>query len=118
MKKYIYIMEGNSGCDYSIGCGLTSGILDAENIENAKIKLLKHIDEDYSDPEDKWSGVNTIREEYGIEEIDIYEITDSLTFEIIGMSNDYKRFKKEKEQEAEEAEILRRAEEIKLKHNQ
>lgn len=106
MKKFIYIIEGTAeGCDYTLGCNLTYKIVKGTTLEEVRDRIIaEQVEEDFFDVE-----------EFGVDDIQIYEIGDSLEFYLADYANDAKRIQEEENQFNEEQEILRKAEVIKQK---
>lgn len=45
MSKYLVVERQNGrGCDYTIGCGIKYGYIDADSFEEAKVKALENAD--------------------------------------------------------------------------
>ncbi len=72
MKSYkAYLSQGqDSGCDYTIGCGLCIIDIDAEDISSATKKLENIIAEEYSDFEHR------------LESVELYELYKIVTYNV------------------------------------
>lgn len=92
MKKYIAILtQKDSGCDYTIGCGITTVNFEAENIKSAASKLIDIVRDNYT------------TEEHRLSKINFHEIIE--TFEV-DLDKWYKIIDEEKAEQIKEQEVL------------
>ncbi len=105
-------MEGEGGCDYTIGCNTRIETVEASCIEDAKALILKYLDSQFSDENDPRSGCSVMCNEYRVNEISVYEIARSDNIDLKYFASLYENKQAQEEVEKEEAEILKRAAEI------
>lgn len=68
MKKFLLIERQNGGCDYTIGCGIRTSVILANNVSEAKEKIYNQIGS-------SWHGKY---EDY-ISNVNLYEISKEIT---------------------------------------
>lgn len=98
MKYKAYLTQEGEGCDYTIGCARTVIDIDAPNMEDAKIKLMDIIQEDY-------------RGDSKLKSCDLFEINHIYSFntkELYASFDAMDNFKKEKSQEDKDREEYER----------
>lgn len=61
MKYYAYLKQHGEGCDYTIGCGNTLITIEADNDDDARVKLSEEISENYYG-EQELEGVKLFKE--------------------------------------------------------
>jgi hypothetical protein len=69
MKTYKAYLNQGGGCDYTIGCGQTVIDIKANSMEEAKVKLIKEIQEEYS------------HEERQLDSAELYEIENIISID-------------------------------------
>lgn len=67
MRKYLFLIRGQEGCDYSIACGITYEEIEANNV----IEAYRKVQEDYG------ISYDFKRYDENILDIKCYDITDS-----------------------------------------
>lgn len=100
MKTYkAYLAQAGEGCDYTIGCGLRVIDINAASLDEAKIKLIEEIKENYS------------QEERQVDKVELYEIESITNIDVSELYNLIKQERNAKEQaykeERERQEFLR-----------
>lgn len=99
MGKYVaYLKQKGEGCDYTIGCARTMLTINANNIDNAKEKMIEILKENYCGETELSSCI-------------IYEISNELKIDVKSIYNDIENDKKikrlKKQEELEKAEMDR-----------
>lgn len=83
MEYKAYIKQDGEGCDYTIGCAQTVIDIQADSIENARVKLLEIIEEDYTSLERR------------LDFAEIYEVGQTMRLNLHTFYNHYEtKFKK------------------------
>lgn len=132
MKTYLLVRRQGGGCDYTIGCGISVSSFQAESMEDAERKIVD-LEEDWKkqarEAEDPFYYLDLcIRESHifdvdprndcsACEEIELYEISDSLDMVPILREklNNINAFKRELEAEVVKARDLAEFERLKKK---
>lgn len=107
MNKYIAIIQGEGGCDYTLGCNTLIKEYTAVSLEEVRDIIIEEQKEDRFD----WCN------EYNISNIEIHQVHESLTFDLSDYYQDFTKLLEEEEKEKEESQILKQAEEILKKRN-
>lgn len=122
MKRFLVIATQNGGCDYTIGCGISTWVEESESMEQLKIDierklLMSEDDDDYEEGKYYEEGEYFNRlpvmgqryaGEYCYDGLTVYEIGETYSFNLkalsIKKSDEMKRKqleKKEKDQRAQ-----------------
>jgi hypothetical protein len=108
MKEFLVIATQNSGCDYTIGCGVKTWHEYAKSLDDLKKKIKSQLLDEPHDKNGTWIGYEDEDynyngrlggDEQSYDELDIYEITDSYSFDLDKLIEDKKDAKKRKEEE-------------------
>ena len=87
MKKYLAYLEQDGGCDYTIGCGISKLIIEAEDIKEAKNKIEEILEESWLDLLDRCT---------------LYEISDELKINVDEIYNKAQEREKDRKRKQEE----------------
>lgn len=107
MNKYIAIIQGEGGCDYTLGCNTLVEEYTASSLEEVRDIIIE---------EQKEEGFIWCRE-YNISDIEIHQVYESLEFDLSDYYQDFTKLLEEEEKEEEESKILKQAQEILKKRN-
>ena len=97
MIKFKAYLQQDGGCDYTIGCGKLVIDIEANSLEDAKIKLFSIIFNEYNHDENRLANV------------ELFELASTT---VVDIKNLYKKLDEDKKEQVENLILMREKEEF------